>query len=222
VLEVFQRAGANLLAGFRLAKLKLKAMDRRVELLGIEHLQAAHSQGHGVIVVLAHMGPWEALNHMPHFMSKHGLEAPLASLYRPLNNAYLDKWIYQQRAAMGTQLFSRRTGFHQPVDFLRAGGLLGILSDQKMREGPRAPYFGVEVPSSPIAGLMHRRSGAPMVALSVATVGLAQWRLEFRPVAVPETTDLSSREQMAAITNHALEKSLLQSPLDGFWLHKRF
>jgi KDO2-lipid IV(A) lauroyltransferase len=96
-------------------------------------------------------------------------------MYRPLNSAYLDDWILRQREAVGTQLFSRRDGFHKPVDFLRAGGVLGILSDQKMRQGPAVAYFGQEVHTSPIPGLFHRRSGAPMLALSLTTEAATHW-----------------------------------------------
>lgn len=102
------------------------------------------------------------------------------------------------------------------------GGMLGILADQKMREVPRVDYFGQKVPSSPIPGLFHRRSGAPLFALSVATTGRAQWHLSLSSVPVPECLDLKPREPLAALCNEAIAQSLAQSPLDGFWLHKRF
>ena len=88
-------------------------------------------------------------------------------MYRPLNNTYLDGWFKNQREASGARLFSRRDGFHKPVDFIRSGGILFILADQKMREGPLASYFGLEVATSPFPGLFHRRSRAPMLALFI-------------------------------------------------------
>lgn len=222
VREVFRRAGANLFAGFPFSRLSVEQMESHLTVEGMQHLAEALEAGKGAVVLLAHMGPWEALNQLPHFITKQGISAPLASLFRPLNNAYLDDMIREQREALGTRLFSRRDGFHKPVDHLRSGGVLGILADQKMREGPLAPYFGVEVPSSPIPGLMHRRSGAPMVAVSLETVGSAQWKLIVRPVTVPAETDIANRQQMATVTNQALQLSVSKSPLDGFWLHKRF
>ena len=222
VLEVFQRAGANLFAGFRFSKLTVDQMDSHLEVEGMQYLAEALKGGKGAIVLLAHMGPWEALNQLPHFITQSGVEAPLASLFRPLNNAYIDKWMRQQRECKGVQLFSRRDGFHKPVDFLRSGGVLGILADQKIREGPSALYFGVKVPSSPIPGLMHRRSGAAMVAISLETVGLAKWKLIVRPVLIPDSTDTADRLQMTTVTNQALQASLARSPLDGFWLNRRF
>jgi KDO2-lipid IV(A) lauroyltransferase len=111
---------------------------------------------------------------------------------------------------------------HVPVDFLRAGGMLGILADQKMREGCRVPYFGVEVGSTPIPGLFHRRSGAPLLALSIETVGFTKWRLTVDPVDLSTLGPKPSREDLATLCNQALERTLGRSLADGFWLHRRF
>ena len=222
VREVFQRAGANLFAGFTFNRMAPDEIEKHIQVEGMEHLKAALADHKGVIVLLAHMGPWEALAQLPVLARKYDIHAPFGAMYRPINNTYLDDWIHAQREAKQTQLFSRRDGFYKPVDFLRGGGMLGILADQKMREGPRVDFFGQKVPTSPIPGLFHRRSGAPLFSLSVATLGPSQWRLSLSPVPVPESLDLSQREPLAALCNQAIAQSLSQSPLDGFWLHKRF
>jgi KDO2-lipid IV(A) lauroyltransferase len=222
VREVFQRSGANLLAGFPLSRLRPEQMEQHLEIEGMEHAREVLAQGKGVIMLLAHMGPWEVLAHVPKLAADHGVHAPFGAMYRPLNNTYLDNWVREQRAARNTRLFSRRDGLHVPVDFLRAGGMLGILADQKMREGCRVPYFGVEVGSTPIPGLFHRRSGAPLLALSIETVGFAKWRLTVDPVDLSTLGPKPSREDLATLCNQALERTLGRSLADGFWLHKRF
>ena len=193
-----------------------------LQIEGLKHLDAALLEGKGAILLLAHMGPWEALNQLPALASLHGIKATFGAMYRPLNNAYLDDWLKTQREANGTRLFSRKDGFHKPVDFIRRGGMLGILADQKMREGALASYFGLEAPTSPIPGLFHRRSGAPMLAMSLITVAPARWKLTMNPVTFPADVDLSSRSSLASICNQALEQGLATSPCDGLWMHKRF
>lgn len=222
VKEVFQRAGANLLSGFTFIRMFPEQAARHIEFTGVSHLQAALAQGRGVIVLLAHMGPWEALTQLSALARTEGIDAPFGAMYRPLNNAYLDEWFRTQRAASGAQLFSRLDGFHKPVDFLRGGGMLGILADQKMREGPSVSYFGEVVPTSPVAGLFKRRSGAPLVVVSFETIGPVRWRLTILPVEWPESLASKDRETPARCCNAALEAALGRQPLDGFWLHKRF
>ena len=222
IKEVFQRAGANLFSGFTLNRMSPKQVDDYLQIEGLEHLNDALLDGKGAILLLAHMGPWEALGQLPVLASLYGIKVTFGAMYRPLNNAYLDEWIEKQREVSGVRLFSRRDGFHKPVDFIRSGGVLGILADQKMREGPLASYFGVEVPSSPIPGLFHRRSGAPMLAMSFVTVAPTRWKLTVKPVDVSESIDIKNRETMAEICNQAIANSLIQCPCDGFWLHRRF
>ena len=222
VREVFQRAGANLFSGFTLNRMSPKQVKDYLQIEGLKHLDAALLEGKGAILLLAHMGPWEALNQLPALASLHGIKATFGAMYRPLNNAYLDDWLKTQREANGTRLFSRKDGFHKPVDFIRRGGILGILADQKMREGAPASYFGLEVPTSPIPGLFHRRSRAPMLAMSLISVAPARWKLTMNPVTFPADVDLSSRSSLASICNQALEQGLATSPCDGLWMHKRF
>ncbi|MFU8847460.1 MAG: lysophospholipid acyltransferase family protein, partial [Opitutales bacterium] len=90
--EVFLRAGANLFAGFTFNRMSPEQVARHIEMEGIEHLQAALAEGKGVIVLLAHMGPWEALAQLSQFVQSKSINVPFGAMYRPLNNAYLDEW----------------------------------------------------------------------------------------------------------------------------------
>jgi lauroyl/myristoyl acyltransferase len=222
VKEVFQRAGANLFAGFTFNRMCPERIEKHIRIEGIEHLKEALTEGKGAIILLAHMGPWEALSQLPSLAIKHDITAPFGAMYRPLNNTYLDDWFKQQREASGTRLFSRRDGFHKPVDFIRGGGMLGILADQKMREGVVVPYFGSEAKTSPIPGLFLRRSQAPLLAVSIETLAPARWKIRVRQVELPEGLDDSKRAILAEQCNQVLELSLAQSVSDGFWLTSRF
>ena len=223
IKEVFQRVSANFFSGLTFSHMSPKQMEDSLQIEGLEHLEAALSEGKGAIVILSHMGPWEALPHLPPFFAvRHGIQIKLGFMYRPLNNTYLDGWFKSQREANGTRLFSRRDGFHKPVDFIRSGGILFILADQKMREGPLASYFGLEVATSPFPGLFHRRSRAPMLAFSLATVAPTCWKLTVSPVAFPPDLDMNNRAALASTCNRALEQGLARSPCDGLWMHKRF
>ncbi|MEM8868265.1 MAG: hypothetical protein AAGC73_08355 [Verrucomicrobiota bacterium] len=222
VREVFLRSGANLLAGFSFARMSASRVDSCLELEGIEALRSALSEGKGAIILLAHMGPWEALTQLPSLAKLAGIDAAFGAMYRPLNNRRLDDWMKTQRASRGTTLFSRNDGFHKPVDFIKTGGMLGILADQRMRQGARVPYFGVDVPSSPIPGLFQRRSGAPMLSVAIETVGKAGWRLQIKRLDLAHLSEKPSREEYAAVSNQALESLLSISVLDGFWFHRRF
>ncbi|MEN8662889.1 MAG: lysophospholipid acyltransferase family protein [Lentimonas sp.] len=222
VREVFLRSGANLFSGFCFNTMSPARMAEHIDVEGLEHLEGALSEGRGALFLLAHMGPWEALSQFSTLAKDYGIEAQFGAIYRPLNNAYLDRWIKQVREARGMSLYSRRDGFHRSVEFLKSGGVLGVLADQKMHQGVAVEFFGEVCKTSPLPGLFQRRSGVPMIALSLQTLGIAKWRIRLTSVDLLPIENDRSRESEARITNRELEKVFSVSPLDVFWFHNRF
>ncbi|NBB80845.1 MAG: hypothetical protein GVY36_15585 [Verrucomicrobia bacterium] len=223
VREVFQRAGANLFAGFTFARMSPQQADKHIHIEGLDQLKVALAKGKGAIILLAHMGPWEALAQLPGLAQKHGIDAPFGAIYRKFNNAYLDAWFRRQREASGTRLFGSRYKFYAPVDFLRAGGMLGVLADQRASGGERVDYFGVRTHVTPLPGLLHLRSKAPLFALSISTEGCCQWQLRIHALSQPDVEDTANARQIVAQATACTMKTVLaESPLDGFWFTDRF
>ncbi len=222
--EVFRRTCGNMIAGFSFGRMSKERMKTHLDIQGIEHMQDALSEGRGVILILAHMGPWELLTAMAALGPELGIEAKMAAIYRPLDNDYLDAWVRRTRQKNNTTLFNRKDGFHKPASFVKEGNILGILSDQRASRGPRVPFFGRKVPTTPLPGLLHKRTDAPMLSLAVETTGLAKWRLTLFPVELPNELQnrTEDKEALARATNQALENSLSKSVNDAFWLHNRF
>ncbi|MEM7791355.1 MAG: hypothetical protein AAF546_08135 [Verrucomicrobiota bacterium] len=222
VREVFLRSGANLLAGFTFTRMAPEKVEACLEFEGAEVLLEALAEGRGAIILLAHMGPWEALTQLPVFARKHGIEAPFGAMYRPLNNTLLDEWFKRERELKGTRLFGRKSGYHAATDFVRMGGLLGILSDQRASAGELVTFFGQKAVATPLPGLLGLRTKAPLVSLSFSTIGPAQWRILVSKVEIDSGSDKIDRSTLAQGIAHAMEELLASSPADGFWFHNRF
>jgi len=222
VKEVFLRAGANLFCGFSFATMTLERVKAAIHVEGFEHLRDGLSGGRGAIILLAHMGPWEALTQLPGLARAYGVEAPFGAVYRPPNNAYLEAWLKVQRESVGTRLFGSRHKFYAPADFVRGGGMLGVLSDQRASGGERAMYFGLETSVTPLPGLLHLRAKGGLLAVSIETAQPRRWRIRIEPVALPPHRAGERRKAVAEATARAMERALMVSPLDGFWFHDRF
>lgn len=219
VREVFLRAGANIASSFCFARMTPEKFKKHIKMEGLEHFKEALAQEKGILILLAHMGPWEVLAYLPYLFES---TSKLGAMYRPMNNEYFDTWFKSVREQQGARLFSRKDGFHKPVDFLREGGVIGVLADQRMRQGAIAPFFGKEVPTNPLPGLFQRRSGAPVLGFSIMTTSPLHWKIEIFPVEYPTAKEKRTREADAAIANQAIERMFASSPLDGFWLRKLF
>jgi len=209
--QSFRRTGANILSALHTAGLSADRIDDVVTVENPVLVEEALSHGPGVVLLPCHMGNWEILTRIHRsFPAGHANGA----LYRPLNNPYLDARVLAQRQAEGTRLFSKRDSFHAITGFLREGGILGILADQRAgTQGEVVRYFGRLTRASPLPSLVARRSKSKVLGMSLSTVAPGKWRIRYHPLDGPATT---------ANCMDAIERSLRVSPLDVFWLQERW
>lgn len=209
--ETFRRSGANLVSAAHTARLTPVELGRVIHIENLGLLEEKLATGKGVVLLLAHMGNWEILSRIVHLFppgSKTG------AFYRPLNNPLLDARVLARRQADGTRMFSKRDPFHQVTGFLRDGGIVGILADQRVgMQGEVVPFFGRLTRASPLPSLLARRAKAEVLALSLVTVCPGKWRARFLPVATPY-----SMENCMSV----LEASMKRGPEDVFWLQERW
>jgi KDO2-lipid IV(A) lauroyltransferase len=209
--ETFRRSGANLVSVAHTARFAPEQLGKVIHIENRELLEEALATGRGVVLLLAHMGNWELLSRLVHLFPP-GSKA--GAFYRPLNNPLLDERVLARRQADGTRMFSKRDPFHQVTGFLREGGIVGILADQRVgKQGEVVPFFGRLTRTSPLPSLLARRAKAEVLALSLVTERPGKWKAVFLPVEKPHSTP----HCMAA-----LEKAMKAAPADVFWLQERW
>lgn len=209
--ESFRRTGANLISSTHTATLSPGQLRKSLVLENIGLLEEARASGRGVVLLLAHMGNWEVLSRLIHFFPP-GSRA--GAMYRPLNNPLLDRRILARREKDGTRMFSKRDPFHQITGFLREGGIVGVLADQRVgKQGDAIRFFDRATRASPLPCLLARRAHSTVLALSLITERPGKWRAVLSAVATPGTT---------AGCMAALEIAMKSSPLDVFWMQDRW
>lgn len=213
----FQRLGANLLCSVKMTTMPLEAVRACVELGDIEPAEIERRAGHSAVVVLSHIGNWEALAQLlPTLFG----DVKMGTVYQRLRNRRIDLHIRRQRGRGGVQLFDRREGFNKPTELLRNRGGIGVLSDQHAGDhGVWIPFFGRLASTTTLPALLAKRTGASVLAASMQTVGVARWRISFTPrIDAPG----DSVESLTAKTNAVIEGQIRASPEDWFWVHNRW
>jgi lauroyl/myristoyl acyltransferase len=209
--ETFRRSGANLVSVAHTARLVPEKLGKVIHIENLELLEQALATGKGVVLLLAHMGNWELLSRLVHLFPP-GSKA--GAFYRPLNNPLLDARVLARRQADGTRMFSKRDPFHQVTGFLREGGIVGVLADQRVGiKGEVVPFFGRLTRASPLPSLLARRAKAEVLALALITERPGKWKAIFTPVEKPHTTPHCMT---------ALENAMKASLTDVFWLQERW
>lgn len=213
VAEVFRRAGSNLLSASRTAHIGERKLKAAIEIEGQEEFRRLVAEGRGVVVILAHMGNWEALAQvMPQLFHD---QRQAGTVYRPLNNPLMNARVEEARRRHGLRLFSKRDTPLAMISFLKSGGGLGILSDQRAgNAGELVPFFGRLTSCTPLPALFARRAGAAVVGLSVKTLGSGRWKIKLH-TSSEDITDTAACMRL-------LEVMMRESPADVFWLQERW
>ena len=137
-----------------------RALDLVREVRGEALFDAALAAGKGVIIAAPHLGCWELLNY---WLCR---KTPMAILYRPPRIAAVEGLLRKARGALAPeQVRAEGAGVRTLFKRLGAGGTVGILPDQKPREGEGqfAPFFGREALTMVLLPRLAARTGATVL-----------------------------------------------------------
>ncbi len=209
--ETFIRTAANLFSATHTGLLPACRIHEVISVENQELMESALKDSSGLVLLPSHMGNWEVLSRM-NGMFPEGHQ--IGAFYRPLNNPIMNERVVSQRATDGSHLFSKHDSLHHVTGFLREGGIIGILADQRVGpQGELVRFFGRLTRASPLPSLIARRSKSRVLSMSLTTEMPGKWKVRYHSVSPPFKTT----ECMMAI-----EEALKVSPCDVFWLQDRW
>lgn len=213
----FRRLGANFLSGIKLSTMEIEEIAACVELENIESFHRELRAGRPVVLVLSHLGNWEVAAQL---LPKHVGYVRASTVYQQLRNRRIDADIRQRRARTGLEMFDRDEGFRKPIELLRSGGVVGILSDQHAGDhGIWTPFFDRLASTTPLPALLAKRTGAAVMTAAAHTTGPGQWRITFTG---PLNSEADSVASLTFRANLAIEEQIRRAPEDWFWVHNRW
>ncbi len=173
-----------------------------------------------------HMGNWELVIWPLTSSGKNP-----AAVYREVNNPLVDRYLRAQRRQLYPGgLFAkgaiedRMRIARQMTDFVRNGGHLGVVCDLHDREGLRVPFFGKDAPTTPVAALIARRTGARVWMARCLRVGTeSRFKIDMVELKIPRTRDISADVRAAtAAMQLQFEAWIREAPEQWMWSNRRW
>ncbi|MDG2401044.1 MAG: hypothetical protein P8M04_10760 [Akkermansiaceae bacterium] len=207
--EVFERTGANFLTSLKIPFLSDDKILARIHFEGLDDFFATTREG-GIVMVSPHMGNWELLAQAIFLVDG---DFRVGTHYRPLNNSLINAVVERRRRRRGLKLFAKRSSTHRLSSFVRDGGAMGILADQRVGDrGAACLFFGRPTTCSPLPHIIAKRGKGLLTSLSCETVGIARWKISFRYI--PTIS--------AQACADSIEQDWRRSPVDVFWFEDRW
>ena len=219
--SLFVRNMENLLSSIFFLNKGKKRLHKSIKIENLELFEKIYAKDKNVIILFAHMGPWELIFQFPNLLSPIIEGSQMGCLYRPFNNYYTNRWYLNQRRRNGMKLFSRDDGFLGMIRFLKKESALFVPFDIRLREGVEVPLFGKPALTANLSTFFYRKTQAPVLSFSITQCGHAQWNLKFFEL---PTSDIKVEEETLFLkrANQLLEQIILESPCDYFFFQNRY
>jgi Kdo2-lipid IVA lauroyltransferase/acyltransferase len=186
-------------------------------------LRALRDRGGPAILFSGHLANWEI--GLP-VAAAIGLS--VSWFYRAASNRAADAAIQDmRRRAMGADvpMFAKgANGAREALAHLRAGGMLGMLVDQKLNEGLAVPFFGRPAMTTPAFAQFALRFRCPTIPVHPVRLGPARFRIICEPpMDLPDTGNRATDiYRLTVATNAVLERWIRKQPECWLWLHRRW
>ena len=105
-------------------------MRRRMQMVGVEEMEAALDSHQLVVVYLGHYCNWEWISSLPLWCKKP--DTHCGQLYRPLRNHAFDQLFYKMRCRFGAENISKYDALRHIIHLRNEGtkSIIGFISDQ--------------------------------------------------------------------------------------------
>jgi Kdo2-lipid IVA lauroyltransferase/acyltransferase len=191
-------------------------IERKIRVLGVEHLRTAQQRGGRVILLVPHcLGV-----NFGSIIAKH---CPVFSMFKPPRDALLNWFINKGRMRFGASLLTRRQGMRPVLRALRQGMAFYYIPDEDF--GPErsvfAPFFGIQTATLPTLARLAAIADAAVIPLFVRMLpGGEGYEMSLSAPLQDFPSDDPVRD--AARMNRVLEASIREVPEQYMWTLKLF
>jgi Kdo2-lipid IVA lauroyltransferase/acyltransferase len=189
-----------------------------VEWDGAALIEAARSEGRGIVFLTPHLGCFEAT--AQGYAQRFG---PITVLYRPARKAWLRELVDTARGRPNLHAApTTLAGVKQMLKALKAGEAVGLLPDQVPPEGlgTWAPFFGRPAYTMTLpARLVHQTGAVVLLAWGERLAGGRGFRIHLRPW---EGGLAREPAVAAAQVNAQMERLVAECPQQYLWGYARY
>ena len=192
-------------------------LESNIHLEGEEILEQIKNEKTPVIFVSGHFSNFEL---MAMQIEKSGVN--LATIYRPLNNIFLNvlmekirkKYICKNQIKKGTG------GVRQLLRLYKKGYSIALMIDQRVSEGIKSKFFNEDAFTTTIPAQFIRKFNCKVVPIYIERFDNINFNIKIeKPIKFSKD---SSTEKITRNLNIWLEKMILKDPGKWIWSHNRW
>jgi len=188
-----------------------------LEIKGQEILEEVKISNDPVIFVSGHFDNFEL---MAMHIEKSGID--LATIYRPLNNIFLNPIMenIRKRYICCKQVRKGVSGTKKILKYFKSGTSIALMIDQRVSQGIQSKLFGKNALTTTIPAQFVKKFNCKIVPIYIERKNNKKFILEImKPINFNKNQSL---ENITLMLNELLEKMIIRNPYQWIWSHNRW
>ena len=191
--------------------------ENNLEIIGQDILEEIKKDKKPVIFISGHFNNFEL---MAMHIEKSGID--LATIYRPLNNKFLNFIMekIRKKYICKNQIKKGIAGTKQLLSYFKKNFSIALMIDQRVSQGIKSNFFDHQAYTTTIPAQFVKKFNCKIVPVYIERYNKINFKLT-----VNKPISYSNNESIEDITvdlNHIMEKMIIKNPDQWIWSHNRW
>ncbi len=153
-------------------------------------------------------------------MTKSGLK--LATIYRPLNNFFLNPFMeyLRRKFVCQNQIKKGVNGVREAIDFVKRNYSIALMVDQRVSEGEKINFFGKPALTTTLPAQIAIKYDLPIIPVFIKRDKDNSFTIRFFKKIVH--TDFKDKLELTLKLNQIIEQLIVENPHEWIWTHNRW
>ena len=200
---------------------KFKNNNSHITIKGAEILDKLKINAKPVIFISGHFANFELMS-----MELNKYKMNLATVYRPLNNFFLNPFmeVIRKKYICEYQIKKGIAGIRDIVNYLKSDFSIALMVDQRVGEGKRFNFFNHAAHTTSLPAQLALKNSINIVPVYISRKKDNFFEMEiYKPIETSKLTDTEeNRNNITLNINKIIEEMILRNPGQWIWTHNRW
>ena len=147
---------------------------------------------------------------------------PLATIYRPLNNFFLNPFMeyLRKKYVCHNQIRKGINGLRETIEYIKKKHCIALMIDQRVSEGEKIVFFDKPALTTTLPAQLSTKFGLDIIPVYIERDENNNFLIEFQQSISPQ--NFENRIELTKKLNKVLEKMIIRNPYQWIWTHNRW
>ncbi len=191
--------------------------NNHIKILGEENIKALIETNNPAIFISGHFANFELMSME---ITKRNIK--LATIYRPLNNFFLNPFMefLRKKYVCKNQIKKGIKGVREAIEFIKSKTSIALMIDQRLSEGEKVNFFGKPALTTTLPAQLSMKYNLPIIPVFIQRTEDDNFIIEFFKEI--NSNKFKDKAILTKKLNETLESMIIKNPNQWIWTHNRW